>query len=160
MTEKKIGLRDSIKIKINHYNEVYENEVLQERSITSFDLMTIYFNKKRKYQNLTHEDYKTGSCAWAPRVRNRVNLDATNTFRIARMDIQKIGIYTYGFTDFVELSIEDNNSDYYEIDVIVPIDKERMPRSKKVIVKGKKAYFYEIKGKVNKSLSPLYKKAL
>ena len=49
-----------------------------------------YFNKKRKYKHLTRAWYDTGSCAWAPRIRNRVNLDSTNTFRIAKKDIEKI----------------------------------------------------------------------
>lgn len=158
MTEKTIGLKDSIEIKVNHYIKNYENQKLVERLKTEFDILTLYFNKKRKFKHLTREWYDTGSCAWGPRIRNRVNLDSTNTFRIAKMDIEKIGVYTYGFTDFIEILPENKNSNYFEIDVTVPLDKERMPRSKKVILKGKRAYFYEIKGKVKKSLNPLYKK--
>ena len=158
MTEKSIGLNDSIAIKVNHYNEVFENQKMVERKESEFDLLTLYFNKKKKYKHLTREEYDTGSCAWTPRIRNRVNLDSTNTFRIAKKDIEKIGIYTYGFTDFIEISPEKKDSDYFEIDVNVPDDKERMPRSKKVLIKGKRAYFYEIKGEVKKSLIPLYKK--
>ena len=159
ITEKQIGLKDSIEIKVNHYIEIYENQNLIEKQKTEFELLTMYFNKKRKYKNLTRKWLKERSCAWAPRIRNRVNLDSTNTFKIVKKDIEKIGIYTYGFTDFIELKIKNKNSDYYEIDVIVPIDKERMPRNKKVIIKGKRAYFYEIKGKVNKFwLQPLQKK--
>ncbi len=156
--EKQIGIRDSIEIKINHYNEFYENENLIEKKKTEFDILTLYFNKKRKFRHLTREWYDTGSCAWAPRIKNRVNLDSTNTFRVAKKDIEKIGIYTYGFTDFIELDTKNPNSDYFEIDVIVPVDKERMPRNKRVIIKGNRAYFYEIKGKVKKSLNPLWKK--
>jgi hypothetical protein len=158
ITEKQIGLKDSIEIKVNHYVELYENQNLIEKQKTEFELLTLYFNKRRKYKHLTREWLKEGSCAWAPRIRNRVNLDSTNTFRIAKKDIEKIGIYTYEFTDFIEISTENKDSDYFEIDVIVPMDKERMPRSKKVIIKGRRAYFYEIKGKVKKSLKPLYKK--
>ena len=160
MTEKIIGLKDSIEIKVNHYNEIYENQKLVEKKETEFDLLTLYFNKKRKYKHLTREWLKEGSCAWAPRIRNRVNLDSTNTFRIAKKDIEKIGVYTYGFTDFIEISPENKNSDYIEIDVIVPIDKERMPRNKKVIIKGNNAYYYENrKGKIDMILAiPLKKK--
>ena len=78
---------------------------------------------------------KKGNCAWAPRIRNRVNLDSSNTFKITKKDIQKIGVYTYGFTDFIEIKTENINSDHYEIDVMIPVDKERMPRNKKVIIK-------------------------
>ena len=158
LTEKIIGLQDSIEIKVNHYNEIYEKEKLVEKKNTEFDLLTLYFNKKRKYKHLTRAWYHSGSCAWAPRIKKRVNLDSTNTFRIAKKDIQKIGVYTYGFTDFIELTPKNKNSDYYEIDVVIPIDKERMPRNKKVIIKGKRAYFYEINGEVKTSLNPLYKK--
>jgi len=158
MMEKTIGLKDSIEIKINYFNEIYENQKLVEKNETEFDILTLYFNKKRKYKHLTREWYDTGSCAWAPRIRNRVNMDSTNTLRIAKKDIDKIGVYTYGFTDFIELKTENKNSDYYEIDIVIPIDKERMPRNKKVIIKGKRAYFYEINGEVRKSLNPLYKK--
>lgn len=158
MTEKIIGLKDSIEIKVNHYNELYKNQKLIEKKKTEFDILTLYFNKKRKYKHLTRKWYSTGSCAWAPRIRNRVNLDSTNTFRIAKKDIQKIGVYTYGFDDYIEIEAKNEDSDYFEFDVIVPLDQERMPRSKKVIIKGRRAYFYEFKGKVKKWLNPLYKK--
>lgn len=158
IAEKQIGLKDSIEIKVNHYIELYENQNLIKKQKTEFELLTLYFNKRRKYKHLTRKWLKEGSCAWAPRIRNRVNLDSTNTFRIAKRDIEKIGIYTYGFTDFIELKTQNKNSNYYEIDVVIPIDKERMPRNKKVIIKGNRAYFYEIKGKVKKSLDNLWKK--
>ncbi len=158
MTEKQIGLKDSIEIKVNHYIELYENQNLIEKQKKEFELLTLYFNKRRKYKHLTREWLKEGSCAWTPRIRNRVNLDSTNTFRIAKKDIKKIGVYTYGFIDFIELKTENEKSDCYEIDVLIPIDKERMPRNKKVIIKGNRAYFYELKGKIKKSLNNLCKK--
>lgn len=160
MTEKQLGLKDSILIKVNHYVELYENQQLVEKKESEFEILTLYFNKKRKYKHLTREWLKEGSCAWAPRIRNRVNLDSTNTFKIAKKDIEKIGVYTYGFTDFIELQTANKTSDFFEIDVIVPIDKERMPRNKKVIIKGNRAYFYEIKGKVKKSLNHLWRKTV
>lgn len=89
-----------------------------------------------------------------------MDLDSTNTITIARKDIEKIGVYTYGLIDFVELKTQNPNTDYFEIDIVVPVDKERMPRSKKVIIRGKKAFFYEKNGEVKKSLNPLYKKTV
>ncbi|MDC1161862.1 hypothetical protein OAT18_00310 [Tenacibaculum sp.] len=158
INERQIGLKDSIEVKINHYVELFENKKLIKKQKTEFKLLTLYFNKRRKYKHLTREWLKDGSCAWAPRIRNRVNLDSTSTFRIAKKDIKKIGVYTYGFTKFIELKTENKNSDYYEIDVVIPIDKERMPRSKKVIIKGNRAYFHEIRGRVKKSLNYLSRK--
>lgn len=158
IVEKQIGLRDSIEIKVNHYVEFYENQILIEKKKTKFELLTLYFNKKRKYKHLTREWIKEGRCTWAPRIRNRENLDSTNTFRIIKKDIEKIGVYTYGFTDYIETIIKNKNSDCYEIIIVLPIDKERMPRNKKVIIKGNRAYFFEINGKVKKSLNHLWKK--
>ena len=158
VTERKTGAKDSITIKVNHFNEHYENQILIEKKKAEFDIVTLYFNKKRKYKHLTREGYTTGSCAWAPKIRNRVNLDSTNTFKIPKIGVDKIGVFTYGFTEFLEIFSESKDSDYYEINITVPIDIERMPRSKKVIIKGSKAYFHEIKGKVRKSLRPLLKK--
>ena len=155
ITEKEIGLKDSIEIKVNHYIELYKNQRLIKKQKIEFELVTLYFNKKRKYKHLTSVWLKEGSCAWAPRIRNRVNLDSTNTFRIVKKEIEKIGIYTYGFIDFIELKTENKNSDSYEINIVVPIDKERMPRNKKIIIKGNRAYFNETKGKVKKSLNNL-----
>lgn len=158
ITEKQIGLKDSIKIKVNYFVKLYENQKLIKKEKTEFELLTLYFNKKRKYKHLTRKRIKERSCAWSPRIRNRINLDSTNIFKIAKKEIKKIGVYTYGFTNFIELKTKNIKSDYFEIDIVIPIDKERMPRSKKVIIKGKRAYFYETKGKVKKSLEPLWKK--
>ena len=36
---------------------------------------------------------------------------------------------------------------YLEVNVVVPVDKEKMPRNKKVVMKGRRVYFYEKKGK-------------
>jgi len=120
----------------------------------------LYFNKRRKFVHLTRANYKEGSCAWAPRVRNKITVDATNSFRIAKKDVHTLGVFTYGFTNFVSLDIKDKNADYFEIDIIMPIDKERMPRNKKIIIKGKRAFFYERNGKVALSATPLRKKQI
>ena len=158
ITEKQIGLTDSIEIKVNHYVALYENQQFIEKRATEFELLTLYVNKKRKYKHLTRAWVEEGSCAWAPRIRNRVNLDASNTFKIAKTAVEKFGIFTFGFTDVIELKTSQKGADYYEIDVVVPLDKERMPRNKKVIIKGNRAYYYEVKGTVKKSLNHLWKK--
>ena len=158
--EKQIGGKDSIEIKVNHYVELYENEILIGKKKTDFDILTLYFNKKRNYKHLVKKGYNVRRCIWAPRIRNRVNLDSAKTFKIAKTSIEKIGVYTYGFTTFLELETQNPESDYFEIDIIVPVDKERMPRNKKVIIKGKKAYFYEVMGELKKSLNPLYRKTV
>ena len=155
---KQLGLHDSIEIKVNHFVEVYENQTFIEKKKIDFDLLTLYFNKKKNYRHLTRATVKEGSCLWAPRIRNRINLDTTNTFKVPKEAIETLGVYTYGFQDFIELKNDNPDADYFEINVVLPIDKERMPRSKPVIIKGKRAYFYEFKGEVRRSLTPLIKK--
>ena len=75
-----------------------------------------------------------------------------------KQDIERIGIYSYGFEDIVWINISDKTSNKFEIIVRHPIDRERMPRSKEVLVKRRKAYYYETKGKIDKWLTPLNKK--
>jgi hypothetical protein len=122
-------------------------------------MLTFFINKKRNYWQLTRKGLKEVTCAWAPRIRNRLVLDSDNTFRISRKEISRIGIYTYGFTEFIILKTDNPESDYYEINVTVPVDEERTPRSKKVLIRGNRAYFYEVNGEVKKHLNPLKKKA-
>lgn len=156
--EKRIGLKDSIEIRVNHYVEQYENNVFTKKEKADFEMLTIYFDKQRKSINLLREAY-IRKCGWAPRIRNQKIVDSTNTFRIAKKDFDKIGVYTYGFSKPIETKLKNRKTDYFEINVFVPIDIERMPRSKKVIIKGKKAYFYERNGKVDRFWAePLRKK--
>ena len=48
ITEKQIGLKDSIEIKVKHYVELYENQNLIEKQKTEFEILTLYFHKQRK----------------------------------------------------------------------------------------------------------------
>jgi hypothetical protein len=155
--EKQTGLNDSIEIKINHYNEIYQNQLLLTKQPVAFDILTLYINNRKNYWQLTGKEWKEGSCAWAPRIRNKVKVRSDGSFRIPKSQVEKIGIYTYGFTEFIELKIGNSHSDSFEIDVIVPVDQERMPRNKKVLLRANRAYFYELNGKVRKHLTPLRK---
>ena len=136
---------DSIEIKINYQTEVYENEVLKGQEPREFELMTLYINKPKNYRHLVHHPVNR-VCAFAPRVKNQYVVDHTNTVKLAKQNVEKIGVYTYGFLKTVELFPTNPNANYYEVKIIQPIDKERMPRSKKVIVKGNKAFYYEYRG--------------
>ena len=55
------------------------------------------------------------------------------------------------------LNIDYHENNNYKLSIEHPIDEERMPRSKRVIIKKKKAYFYETNGKIDKSLMSLKK---
>ncbi len=157
LTEKTISNADSVEIKVNYQTELYENEILNKKEQADFELMTLYLNKSKNYIHLVHS-HKIRVCAFAPKVKKQYVLDSSSTIKLPLQKVKKIGIYTYGFDTTRELIPKNENSNYFEITIIQPIDKERTPRNKKVIVKGKNAFFYESNGKVLTSgllLNPL-----
>ena len=154
LTERVISGRDSIEIKIMYETEVYQNEVLIGQEPTDFKLMTLYLNKPKNYHHLVHDTVRR-ICAFSPRVKKQYVVDSSNTVKLAKQKVEKIGVYTYGFLKTIELIPTNPNSNYYEIKIVQPIDKERTPRSKKVIIKGDKAFFYEYHGHVPTSGSLL-----
>ncbi len=158
INEKEIAENDSLEIKINYYIESYKNQRRIEKVSSEFDILTLYFNKKRKYINITNPKFDLGSCAFAPRIRRRVNIDSSKTFKIPKRELSKVGIMGYGFIKPIELPIKNMTTNYLEINITIPVDIERMPRNKKVLIKGNRAFIYERNGKVRKSLNPLYKK--
>ncbi|MGV3586112.1 MAG: hypothetical protein ACO1OF_03850 [Adhaeribacter sp.] len=68
--------------------------------------------------------------------------------RLPKQKVERLGVYTYGFDKPIELTPANPNANYFELVITQPIDKERTPRSKKVIVKNKYAYYYEWTGKI------------
>jgi hypothetical protein len=147
LTEKKIEGNDSIQIKINYLTEIYENEILLTKVAADFNVLTFYLNKPNNYKHIVHEKMKS-ICAFAPKVKTQIVVDTTNTFKLPKQQVERLGIYTYGFTQTIELHPANLDANYFEITIIQPLDKERMPRSKQVIIKKNDAYFYEIEGKI------------
>jgi hypothetical protein len=147
---------DSIEIKINYLIEEYENDTLLKAEKKEFNLMTLYLNRKKNYHQLVREKMRR-NCAFAPRIKKQYIIDSTNTIILARKAVDKIGIFTYGFDNFIELIPKNSNSNYFEITIKQQVDISRIPRNKTVIIKGKDAYFYEYNGKVSTTLNPLRK---
>ncbi len=157
LSEKTINLKDSILIKVRYIVENYSSDTLKSKEDFKFNMLTVCLNKKSKYFNLvSSRHYKT--CAFAHKVKNQLIVDSTNTFKIKRKNLNKIGVNTYGFEDIVWLNVSDLNSNYFEIEIIQQIDNERTPRNRELIVEGNKVYFYKRKGKIDKFLFPLIKK--
>ena len=148
--------RDSITVKINSVLEEYENEKLVSSEPFAFEMLTLKLNGKRKGYNFrSWPSHQT--CLFAPKVKNQVLMDSVGTARIPLKDLKSISIYTYGLNQPIGFPIENRETNYLEINLIHPVDKERMPRNKEVIVKGNKAFYYERDGNVVTSgmLSPL-----
>lgn len=152
--QKEISLRhnnvegDFVTIRIIYKVKIFINEELKALRSFDFDQLTLYVNKKNKYYNLVRREKRT-ICAFAPRTKNQHIVDSTNTLVIPRTEIKKLGITTYGFDNVTWLDVADKRSNYFEIEIVQPLDQERTPRSKTVILKGKKAFFYERNGAVD-----------
>mgnify|MGYP000920873779 CR=1 FL=1 len=148
---------DSISVKTSYYLENYEKNNIAGRSPFNFELLSIYINKRKNYRNIVHvPQYR--HCMFSPSIKKQIVIDSTRTFNFPRQEVLKLGVYSYGFEKPIEIDINNRHANHFEITVIQPVDKERMPRSKKVIVKGKKAYYYEFNGKIStgiNSLTPL-----
>ena len=147
VSEKVIENADSIQVKINYTIAEYENGVFIKKIPSTFELMTIYINRSKNYNNIVHHPIRS-TCAFAPRVKKQIVADAENSFKLPKQKVEWIGIYSYGFDKEIQLTPADPNANYFEISIIQPIDKNRMPSNKQVIIKGNNAYFYEYKGKI------------
>lgn len=156
LIEKVIEGQDSIQVKFNYLLEEYSNDtVLIKKEPFKFDMLTLHFNKT--YRNVVQTRH-IRICAFAPRVRKQAILDSTGSIKLPKKKIERLAVFSYGFDNDIELHPSNPNANYYEITIIQRIDRERMPRSKKVIIEDKFAYYYEWRGKVQTSLSGLERK--
>lgn len=151
------GEKDSITIQVEYMLRRVRNEEAVEEGPAEFDWAAICINKKGNVHHLVREK-KHRICAFAPKVRHQVIVDGTNTFRIPRTHVERIGFFTYGFADIVWLDVDPASSGPFVVHVEHPVDDRRSPRQQKIIVEGNKAYFYQRNGKVNRSLAPLKKR--
>ncbi|WP_143473299.1 copper resistance protein NlpE [Flavilitoribacter nigricans] len=151
--------QDSITLRIDYLLQTYEAEVLQSSESFEFDQLTVYINKKRNYHHLVRHE-KRRNCAFAPRIKNQVVVKENNEVRIPAQEVTQIGFMTYGFEDIKWFPVEPEGANYFSLSIVHPVDTERMPRSREVIIKGRRAYFYQHRGKVNTSwlAAPLIKK--
>lgn len=156
-SEKYIPGTDSVAVKINYILETYQNEKLVSREPSRFEMFTVYVNKKRNYHHLVRQMPGTPSCLFGTRIKKPYIIDSLSIVKFKSVKVEKIGIKSYGFDDFVELNPKDLKSNYFEVTVIQPIDTDRLPRSKKVRINTMHAYYYEHNGKYYK-LAPLYRK--
>jgi hypothetical protein len=153
LIEKEIEGEDSIQVKINYLLEEYAmDSVLFKKRPFEFDMITLYVNKT--FRTIVHER-KVRVCGFAPRVKKQAILDSSGIIKLPKQKIERLAVFSYGFDNDIELHPVNPNANYYEITIVHPVDCDRRPRSKKVIMKGKNAYYYEWRGKVRTSLIPL-----
>ena len=157
LTERTIEGSDSVAIKINYSVETYRNDSLAGEQAADFRMMTVSLNSRHNYRNIVRHPVRR-ICAFAPRVRRQVIVDSSNIVRFPKGKVHWIAINTYGFDGAIQLPVANPASNYLEVNIVQPVDEERTPRNKMVIIKGNKAYYYEFKGKVPTSgwfLEPL-----
>lgn len=145
---------DSIIIQIDYHLLYFRNEEFKGEANFDFDQLTIFVNDKRKYYNLVRHKVRS-ICAFSPTPKSQIIVDSLNRVRIPKMEIKRLGIMTYGFGTPIWQDIMHTHATQFEISISHPVDEERTPRSKRVIIKRNRAYFYEVEGKVDKSLLPL-----
>jgi hypothetical protein len=151
--DEKIGINndDSLQFNINYFVEEFENEKFVKKEQREFERISLYINNKRNYYNLVTRK-QVFFCFSAPPVRRQILVDKLGNFKISKKDLRQIGVETYGFDGIKWVSIQNKTTNNIAISIVQPFDKEKMPRSKKVIIKGKKAYYYEYNGKIDTSI--------
>jgi hypothetical protein len=147
LTEGSSDLTDSIEIKINYATELHESENYVGTEPATVELMTVMINGHKKFINLVHKK-QVRNCSFAPKIKHQRVVDSLVTFRIPKQQIKTLAIYTYGFEKPLYLQTMAAGSNLFEIDVVQPLDTERMPRSKTVIVTKNQAFYYERRGHV------------
>ena len=157
LIEKNTDRSDSILIRVKYFVDYFQSDSLLRREEKEFELMTVCINKKRNYFNLVRHPHRK-MCAFTPKVKNQIIIDSTNTFKIKRKDLDKIGVFTYGFDNMEWLKVSDKNSNNLEIEIIQQVDINRTPRNRELIIDGDKIYFYKRNGKIDKSLTSLTRK--
>lgn len=155
-SERNTGINDSVTIRINYFVEYFDDEQFLSRERFDFDMLTLCFNKKSTYYHLVRQP-KTRSCLFSPKVKNQIVIDSTNTIRVPAKELKKIGVFTYGFDAVEWFEMADKDTDFIEISIVQPVDKNRRPANRPVIIKGNRAYFYMRNGKIDKWQTPLTK---
>jgi hypothetical protein len=159
--EKTIEKSDSLTIKINYIQETYRNDSLIARQPADFKMMTISVNANHNYKNVVHQRIRT-ICTFSPRIKQQIVVDSSNTFHIAKENLHWIAVNSYGFGGPIKLPISNPTANYLEVDVVLPMQEDRSPCNKVVLVKGNRLFYYEYKGKIMTSpfiAHPLVKKA-
>lgn len=146
LIEKEVEGKDSMQIKVNYFVEEYDNEVLVGTRPDSVDMITLYINKIHATLVLAPVSRGCG-----PKIKHQVMLDYLNTTKFTKIEVKRLAVFTYEFEKEVELIPTNPNANYYEITIVQPVDKDRRPRNKKVIFKGREAFYYEFKGRVASS---------
>lgn len=156
LSEKYLPDADPVLVKINYSITLYEDERLTYSVSSHLHRFTLYLNKEANYLNLVDSKFEHPNCLFDSKIRNAYPIDSMAIARFATPEkVNKIGIKTCGFENYIELIPKDSASNYFEITIIQPVDSDRRPRSKKVRISMSEAYYYERSERFNR-LASLY----
>lgn len=151
IVEEALPDEDSIKVEIIFWKENYQEEKKISTTAFPFEMLTVYLNKKKNHYNLRHNPIQFQGCLFAPPVKRVCLLDSANSGKLPPQEVQKIGIFTYGFEKAIEVPVLNPKANFFRITLVQAEDAEQMPRSKKVILKRGKAFYYEQEGYISTS---------
>lgn len=148
---------DSILIEIDYKINYFAGEKQIRSEPFDYERVTIFFNKKKHHFNVVKQPVRR-ICAFQPKIKNQVIVHENRvTLTRPKKGLQRIGFMTYGMERYVEMPVNNPESNHIVLEIIQEIDLERMPRSKTLKMAKNRAYYYEVNGKVCKMLTPLVK---
>ena len=138
---------DSIHIRINYESQVYDHEQILAIDHQVPEMMTVYLNKRRNYRHLVKAPIRR-VCGFSPGIKHQYVLDSTQTLSMKKTVVKTIGFRTYGFDREVTFIPTDPQANFFEIRVVQPVDADRVPRSRQILIKGNKLFYYDFKGEL------------
>lgn len=149
---------DSITVVIDYFQQSFENEVPTSINKFNFPLLEFFINKTSKNYTLIKNKNFESMLFYPP--KNKIYLDSTNTFKIPKTAITKIGIDLMGMNKIVWIPVSDKKHNHLLITAIHQVDLDSRYRSTKLIIKGNKAYQSIKNGKIDSSAKeyPLVRK--
>ena len=153
LKEKKLDHRGYLLVKIIYLKEVYENEQLLRYEDTEPDMFSLSFHKTGIWYHLRKELFRLRHYSPFSDIKNQVIRDAEGYYMIekAPQRIRQLRLHLYGIEgtiqqqglrSFIEIPVENPQTNYFELHIIHPQDQTWMPRSKKVHIRNNKAYFH------------------
>lgn len=161
LIETKEGTSDTLSINLDYQLDHYADTVIQSSEPFNPKMLTIYINKKKNYTHLVQEE-QIRSCLFATRIKNQMIVEEHGAILFSRNSdyfkepLRRIGVYSYGFDKIVWFEVAEETSEI-TIRIHQPVEANRMPMSRELIIKGNKLYYYKQEGEVRKFLTPLIK---
>ena len=145
--EKELENFDSFSLKINYNVIEYENEELN-RTFEFYGGLYFVIVEDKILEISGNQSNFYGT-------KSSLKLDSLNTIKIKNKKIEEIrslGIYTHELNKIFSVEFTNPNTNFVEVNISIEVDKERTPRTKKVLIKGNKALIEDFSGEIDNSI--------